>query len=160
MGQGTYKIRFRTLILDFAVPDNVQQEGFEIMSYSNSEDSITINITVTEGITGEPLRNIVSAYIANLSLGVITDSLGQIMLKLPKSNKTQSLSISCIGYQELKIPINMSQNHKIDATLGMKVYWIEKGQIKYKIIKRSKKSLILKKDGRKIYLRNYSYRGK
>ena len=57
----------------------------------------TVSGRVTEAGSNEPIIN-ASVFIANTTLGAITDTAGYYQLKIPEEGNI-TLTVSCVGYQ-------------------------------------------------------------
>jgi hypothetical protein len=150
IGRGTYKIRFSVLFLNFdsASDYNDELENLELQSHKCEEDSITIEICVKEKSSGNVLLGC-NAHFPNIGSQRGHDSKGILILKLPKSEETQTLIISYLDFEDISIPLKMYENHKIQANLVMNAYNIvDGGKEKYFIVRKTRKTLVLRKNSR------------
>ena len=136
-GKGKYKIDDKTLTLYFDKP-------CEIKSKRCKSDSITILIEVTQGTDNRPSFSTVT--IGNKETIRITDKEGIISWKIPKSNDSLKMKITSPVYQEVMVDLEGNKHHQIKINYPNNGDF-RMGTIQYEIVRRSRKTLVLKEIG-------------
>lgn len=109
-GIGTYILERKKLILNYNLTKPLKESFYESKFWINDKEKVELKVNVfdLEGNT-IPGANI---YILADKNGVIADKSGYGNLVLKKENRKAELTISFVGYDEVRIPFNQKNNYE------------------------------------------------
>ena len=114
-GNGTYLVDRKKLILDFNLTKPLRQSFYESKLWINDKEKVQLKVLVSD-LEGNPVPGANVVILADRK-GVIVNESGSGKLVLKKENRTAELTISNIGYDEIRITFNQKNNYEFIVNL-------------------------------------------
>lgn len=107
-GIGTYELNREKLILNYNLTKPVKQSFYESNFWINNKEKVELKLFVSD-LEGNPIP---AANVLAGKNGTIADKSGGAKLILNKENRKAELTISFVGYEEMKIPFKQNYNYE------------------------------------------------
>ncbi len=109
-GIGTYSLDRKKIILNYNLTKPLKKSYFESKFWINDNEKVELKVDVFD-LEGNPIPY-ANIYILADNNGVTSNKSGNGKLVLNKENRNAELTISFVGYDEVKIPFNQKYNYE------------------------------------------------
>lgn len=109
-GTGTYLLDRKKLILNYNLTKPLKQSFYESKFWINDKEEVELKIFVSD-LEDNPIPGTNIAILADKN-GIIADKSGSATFILKKENREAELTVSFIGYDQIKIPFKQKYNYE------------------------------------------------